>query len=332
MSDLCLFALSESRRFGDAVAEALGIAPSPLAEEDFDDGEHAIRPAVNVRDRDVYVVQSIYDDPSLSVNDKLVRLVFACGALRDAAADRVTAVVPYLCYQRKDRKTEPRDPVSTRYLALVLEAVGVDRVLSIDVHNLAAFQNAFRVPTDHLEARPLFVDRIAEIAEGRDVVVISPDEGGVKRAHRFAKGLRGRLDVPVTAAFVEKVRERDRVAGGTLVGSVEGRVAVIVDDLISTGTTIRRATTACANDGAAAVYAAATHGVFVGSAPEMLNTPDLDGLFIANTIPPFRLNGTPAADKVTVCDAAPRVARAIEAIHTSGSVTSLNAIDGGEPV
>jgi ribose-phosphate pyrophosphokinase len=328
--DLYLFALSETRDFGDAVASALGTSLSSHAEDEFDDGEHATRPLINVRDKDVYVLQSMYDAPDLSVNDKLCRLVFFCGALRDAAAARVTAVMPYLGYQRKDRKTQPRDPVTTRYLASIIEAVGVDRVLAMDVHNLAAFQNAFRVRTDHLEARPLLLDHVVEASNGRDLVVISPDEGGVKRAHRFAKTLRAQVDVPVSVAFVEKVREAHRVSGGTLVGDVEGRVAIIVDDIISTGTTIRRATEACVRENAGAVFAVATHGVFVGNAPSILDTPALNGIFVTNTIPPFRLNGTPVAEKLTVCDASDRMARAIAAIHSGGSVAALNAIAPAE--
>lgn len=325
--DLCLFALSETRDFGQAVAQAIGTTLSSHAESEFDDGEHATRPLVNVRAKDVYVVQSMYDAPNLSVNDKLCRLLFFCGALRDAAAARVTAVMPYLGYQRKDRTTEPRGPVTTRYLASILEAVGVDRVLALDVHNLAAFQNAFRVRTDHLEARPLLLDHVLRTTRGEDLVVISPDEGGVKRAHRFAKTLRARTDQTVTVAFIEKIREAERVSGGTLIGDVDGRAAVIVDDMISTGTTIRRATEACAEGRAASIYAAATHGVFVGNAPQILNTEHLSGLFVANTIPPFRLKGTPVESKLHVCDAAPRVAKAIQAIHSGGSVAALNAID-----
>jgi ribose-phosphate pyrophosphokinase len=324
--DLCLFALSETRDFGADVAEALGTTLSDHAEDDFDDGEHATRPLINVRDKDVYVVQSMYDAPDLSVNDKLCRLAFFCGALRDAAAARVTAVVPYLAYQRKDRKSQPRDPVTTRYVAGILESVEVDRVLAMDVHNLAAFQNAFRVRTDHLEARPLLLDYVLQKAGKRDLVVISPDEGGVKRAHKFAKTLRARADRAVSVAFVEKVREGKRVAGGSLVGDVDGCVAIIVDDLISTGTTIRRATEACVDEGASEVYAAATHGVFVGNAPSILGTDLLTGLFVTNTIPPFRIAGTRLAEKVTVCDASERFARAIDAIHTGGSVTALNDV------
>jgi len=325
--DLSLFALSETRDFGRLVAQALGTRLSDHAEDEFDDGEHATRPLINVRDKDVYVIQSMYDAPAMSVNDKLCRLVFFCGALRDAAAARVTAVLPYLSYQRKDRKTKPRDPVTTRYLAGMIESVGVDRVLAMDVHNLAAFQNAFRVRTDHLEARPLLINHVLQAARGQDLVVISPDEGGVKRAHRFAKTLRAHTTRSVAVAFVEKVREANRVSGGSLIGEVEGRTAIIVDDLISTGTTIRRATEACARGGAHAIYAAATHGVFVGNAPSILGTDLLNGLFVTNTIPPFRLNGTSVRDRLTVCDASNRIARAIAAVHSGGSVAALNAIE-----
>ena len=324
----CLFALNESRDLGASIARSLGVDLCTHEESEFDDGEHKMRPTVNVRGKDVFVVQSLYGDPTYSVNDKLCRLLFFLGALRDAAAARVTAVVPYLCYQRKDRKTQPRDPVTTRYLAGLLESVGVDRVLTIDVHNLAAFQNAFRVRTDHLEARPLFIKQALKAAGPHDLVVLSPDEGGMKRTSRFAEGLRAVLDREVPTAFVEKMRSRGRVSGGTLVGDVEGRVVVIVDDLIGTGTTLSQATDACAAQGAKAVHVAATHGVFVGDARQKLAHPALTSIWVTNTIPPFRLRNTPVEAKLTVCDVAPRCAEAIQAIHTGGSVTRLNAIQG----
>lgn len=329
LDDLCLFALRESRDFGGAIARALGVSLRDLTESQFADGEHKIRPTVNVRGKDVFVVQSLYGDPSYTVNDKLCRLLFFLGALRDAAAARVTAVVPYLCYQRKDRKTKPRDPVTTRYLAGLFESVGIDRVLTMDVHNLAAYQNAFRVRNDHLEARPLFIDSILESAGERDIVVLSPDEGGMKRANRFAEGLRATLDRDVPTAFVEKLRSGGTVSGGTLVGDVEERVVVVIDDLIGTGTTLVQATEACAAQHATEVHVAATHGVFVGDAGEKLAHPAITSVLVTNTIPPFRLEGTPAATKVSVCDAAPRFAEAIEAIHAGGSVTRLNEM--GEP-
>jgi len=330
-TDLRLFALSESRDVGAAIAASLGVDLADHVEYDFDDGEHKTRPSVNVRGKDVFVVQSLYGEPGHSVNDKLCRLLFFCGALRDASADRLTIVVPYLCYQRKDRKTQPRDPITTRYVAGLFESVGVDRVLTIDVHNLAAFQNSFRCRTDHLEARPQFVDelvtRIGDRRGKSEVTVVSPDEGGMKRANRFADGMHARLGSPVPTAFVEKLRTGNDIRGGTLVGDVDGRVAVVVDDLIGTGGTIRQAVRACAAGGADRVLAVATHGVFVGDAANTLDDPALEALMIANTIPPFRLRSTPVMEKVTVCDVSPRFAAAIHAIHDGGSVTALNEMD-----
>ncbi|HSJ80246.1 MAG TPA: ribose-phosphate pyrophosphokinase-like domain-containing protein, partial [Thiobacillus sp.] len=149
---LCLFALDASRAYGERVATALGVALSSHEEREFEDGEHKARPLENVRGKDVYVIQSLYGEPGMSANDKLVRLLFFIGALKDASAGRVTAVCPYLAYSRKDRKTKSRDPVSSRYVAQLFEAVGSDRMVTLDVHNPAAYQNAFRIPAEHLEA------------------------------------------------------------------------------------------------------------------------------------------------------------------------------------
>lgn len=184
-----VFALQASRDFGEKVCAVAGVSLSAHEEREFEDGEHKTRPLVNVRNRDVYVIQSLYGDQQQSVNDKLCRLLFFLGALRDASAGRVTAVVPYLCYARKDRKSKPRDPVTTRYVAALFEAVGTGRVVTLDVHNLAAFQNAFRIRTDHLEARGLFVDHFAPLVQSEEIVVVSPDAGGVKRAEDFRQAL-----------------------------------------------------------------------------------------------------------------------------------------------
>lgn len=326
--DLRLFAPSESTDFGRAVANALDRDLDAHHEQTFNDGEHEMRSDVNVRGRDVFVVQSLYAEPGLSVNDKLCRLLFFLGSLRDAAAERVTAVVPYLCYQRKDRKSKPRGSVTTRYLGSLFNAMGVDRVLSMDVHNLAVFQNSFHTVAEHLEARPLFVQEIAKQIDDEDVVVVSPDEGGVKRASRFAGGLGATLGREVPTAFVEKMRneEKEAVTGGRLVGPASNRIAVIVDDLISTAGTITQAAAACADEGARSVVAAATHGLFSGEAPKRIANSPLDTLFITNTVAPFRLQGTAAADRLSVCDAAPRFAAAIRAIHTEASVSALNEV------
>jgi ribose-phosphate pyrophosphokinase len=326
--DLRLFAPSESADFGRAVAAALDTELDAHHERTFADGEHELRSEVNVRGRDVFVVQSLYAEPGMSVNDKLCRLLFFLGSLRDAAAERVTAVVPYLCYQRKDRKSKPRDAVTTRYLGSLFTSIGVDRVLSMDVHNLAVFQNSFHTVAEHLEARPLFVQQIAEHLRDDEVVVVSPDEGGVKRASRFAGGVGATLGREVPTAFVEKMRDKteERVEGGRLVGPADGRVAVIVDDLVSTAGTLAQAAAACVDGGARKVVAVATHGLFAGEAPERIAGSPLDALFVTNTVAPFRLEGTAAADRLEVCDAAPRFAAAVHAIHTEASVSALNEV------
>lgn len=272
-----LFAMSASASFGKRVADALGTPLSPHEERDFEDGEHKARPLVNIRGRDVYVLQSLYGDLQQGVAEKLCRLLFFIGALQDASAASVTAVVPYMGYARKDRKTQPRDPVTTRYVAAMFEAVGTTRVVTLDVHNLSAFQNAFRCRTDHLESRRLFADALAPEIGTSDVVVVSPDAGGMKRAERLRSALAARLGREIGIAFMEKQRSLGKVSGSALIGKVAGCTAVIVDDLISTGGTLSRAARACRDAGAAHVHAAAAHGLFVGDAHQILNDQALAG-------------------------------------------------------
>lgn len=318
-----LFSLDSGQRFAAAVAEHGGVPLAEHEERDFEDGEHKVRPLVNCRGRDVYVVQSLYGDETHSVNDKLCRLLFFCGALRDAAADRVTVVVPYLCYSRKDRKTKSRDPLTMRYVAGMFEAVGVDRVVTMDAHNLAAFQNGFRCRTEHLEARPMLADHFASLAKEPRVVVVSPDVGGVKRAEQFRQTLSRRFSSELGSAFMEKHRSAGQVTGEAVVGDVQGATAVVVDDLIASGGTLARAARALREAGAERVFTAATHGVFTGAAEEKLGEPAIERVVITDTIPPFRLGDRFIGKRVTILSAAPLVARAIERMHTGGSLVEL---------
>src|SRR3989344_5173517 len=244
-----LFALQASRPFGEDVARQFGIALSAHEEREFEDGEHKSRPLVSVRNKDIFVIHSLYADSQQSVNDKLVRLLFFIGALRDASAARITAVAPYLAYSRKDAKTQTRDPVTTRYVAQLFEAVGTDRIITMDVHNLAAFQNAFRCRTDHLEATKLFVAHFASLLkEEPQITVVSPDIGGMKRAERFRQALGRTLNRELKIAFLEKARAKGVMRAGRLIGEVAGH-AIIVDDLISTGGTLLHAAQACRGRG-----------------------------------------------------------------------------------
>jgi ribose-phosphate pyrophosphokinase len=320
---IAIFALSPDRDFGEKVCSHLGLLLSSHEEREFEDGEHKTRPLVNVRGRDVFVIQSLYGDERQSVNDKLCRLLFFLGALRDASAERVTAVIPYLCYARKDKKSKPRDPVTTRYVAGLFEAIGADRVVTLDVHNLAAFQNAFRIRTDHLEAKRLFVDYFVSPAPHGDAVVVSPDVGGVKRSEDFRLALSNALNRQVHSAFMEKYRSAGVVSGEAVVGEVAGKSAIIIDDLISSGTTLARAAESCRARGATTIYAAASHGVFSSKASQVLANPALEKIVITNTIPPFRLDPELAHNKLVVLDATSLFAQAIRRIHAGGSIVEL---------
>lgn len=321
--EIILFSLNASRDFGQRVSTHLGIPLSEHEERDFEDGEHKSRPLVNVRGKDVFVIQSCYSDSLQSVNDKLCRLLFFIGALKDASARHVTAVVPYLCYARKDRKSQSRDPVTSRYVASLLEVAGTDRIVTLDVHNLAAYQNAFRCRTDHLEARKLFVQYFVPLVQHDEIAVVSPDIGGVKRAERFRQALSQVLNRAVSAAFLEKYRSKGIVSGEAIAGDVRNRLVIIIDDLISTGLTMARAAKVCHELGAAKVYAAASHGIFVGAASDVLANQYLEKIVITDTIPPFRLDPALIKNKVIILDAAALFAEAIKRIHSNGSIAEL---------
>jgi ribose-phosphate pyrophosphokinase len=318
-----LFALNATRPFGEKVAKALGASLAAHEERDFEDGEHKARPLESVRGSDVYVLQSLHGGQEQGVNERLCRLLFFLGAVREAGARRVTAVIPYLAYARKDRQTKPRDPVTSRYMAMLLEAMGTDAVMTLDVHNLVAFQNAFRCRSHPLDTRRLFATHLLARCDHEPVVVASPDPGGVKRAQGFQETLQAMLGRDVGSAFMEKRRSEGKVSGTALVGEVDGATVLVVDDLISTGGTLLRAAEACLARGARTVYGLAAHGLFVGDASRVISAPPLTKVIVTDTVPPTRLDDGVIGRHLEIVSAAPLFAEAIRRTHEGGSLTEL---------
>jgi ribose-phosphate pyrophosphokinase len=328
-----VFALNSSRPLGERIASALGTRLAKHEERDFEDGEHKARPLETVRGRDVYVIQSLFGDPTQSVNDKICRLLFFLGAIREDAAARITAIIPYLAYARKDRQTKTRDPVTTRYMAQLLEAVGTDVVMALDTHNIVAFQNAFRCQTIHLDTRRLFVEHMRQRVAGEAVAVASPDPGGVKRAQLFQEMFERMTGGAVGRAFMEKRRSGGVVTGNLLVGDVKDAVVLVIDDLISTGGTMLRAAEACLEGGATKVYALAAHGLFVGEAEKMLVDKRISRTIVTDTVPPFRIDPDVARERLEVVSVAPLFAEAIRRSHEGGSIVDLlEGTDADSPV
>ena len=328
MTEPLVFAPRASRAFGERVCAALGVAPAPMEEREFEGGEHKTRPLTSVRGRHAFVVQSLSGDEQGSANDRLCRMLFFIACLKDSGAAGVTACLPYLAYARKDRRTKERDPVTLRYVAQVVEAVGTDHVLGLDAHNLAAFENAFRCPVDHLEAAPLLADHLAEAAHGVPVCIVSPDIGGAKRAQRVQELLAARTGGDVGLAIIEKRRSSGVVSGGDLVvGPVEGRHAVIVDDLIAAGTTIIKGVEACRAAGAVRVDAFASHGVFAPGAERLLGAGGPDRLIVTDSILPTRIGQDAGARQPLVLPASRLFAAAIRALCSGGSVVALRELE-----
>ncbi len=319
---LKLFALKDSSALGASVASHLGAPIAAHEEREFEDREHKARPLETVAGADVYVIHSLHTSPDQSPHDKLCRLLFFIGALKDAGAGRVSAIAPYLCYARKDRRTKSLDPVITRYVAAMFEAVGTGTIVALDVHNPAAFENAFRCRTVALTATPIFVEHVKSLAPG-ELCVVSPDTGGAKRAELFRKALEEALKQPVSSAFAEKHRSGGAVSGELFVGDVKGKTALIIDDLISSGTTLVRAAEASRKAGAKRVLSLVTHGLFAEGSEKAILNPALDGLIITDSVPPARVKEGPMADKITTLSCAPLLAEAIRRLHENRDLSDL---------
>lgn len=326
---IALFAPAASAAFGGAVASALGMSLSPHAERTFTGGEYMMRPLESVRGQAVYAVQSLFGDALGSTNDRLCQLLFFIGALKDAGARHVTACVPYLAYARQDRHTEARDPVTTRYVAQLFEATGVDRLLALEVHNLAAFDNAFRCEIVHLEAAAAFVRHFTANASDHEFAVASPDIGGAQRARHFQELLQASIGRSVNFALMDKKRSQGKVSGTLFAGDVAGRHVIIVDDLISSGATVLRAVSACRREGASRIDVAATHASFAAQAQRLFDnsSPDKPDSVIVTDSVSLAPGFAPSANgSLQIVSIAPAFAEAIRRLEQGGSMSELEGL------
>lgn len=326
-----LFGLDGSQEYAQRIADEIGIELSRHEERQFEDGEPYLKPADgpagNVRGHNVFVIQSLYHDDNVSVSERFQRLCIFCGALRGGSANQVIPVIPHLAWARQDRKSASRAPVTTKIVAMLLEAAGVDRVLFMDVHNKAAVENAFslRVPTDNLEAKLLHADWCAsKLKVSQKIVVLSPDTGGMNRAERFRTALMRKMErSDIGLAVFDKFRcINGDVKGANIVGDVSGADVILYDDMISTGGTIAKACKTVTAFGGKVFALCVTHGLFVGKANEYLY--DIDAhIVVTDTVPPFRLDNDNQR-KLSVVSTTRLMAEAIRKINSgTGSISEL---------
>jgi ribose-phosphate pyrophosphokinase len=321
-----LFALGGSERLGVAVARVAGVALGAAEEREFERGEHKARPLTAVRGRDVAILHGVHGDVAgPSVNDRLVRLWFFAACVRDAGARSVTALVPYLPYSRKDRRTKARDPVGSRYVAEHFEAAGFDRIIALEPHNVAAFENAFRIEAVALPLAPPVAEWLAARRAEAPLVVVSPDVGGTKRAQQLRELLERRHGVAAGLAFVEKRRSAGVLSGELLVGAVRAAHCLIVDDLVSSGATLARAAEACRAGGARAVSVAVAHGLFLPAATAVLSAAGFERILLTDSVP---LPAEPPGPlPLEVLGLAPYLGAALQRIWGGGSLSELAGLE-----
>ncbi len=293
----------------EEIARDLGTAMGKSLVKNFSDGEINVEIDESVRGMDVFVVQSICHP----VNNNLMELLILIDALKRASAERITAVLPYYGYARQDRKVSPRAPISAKLIADLITTAGASRILTVDLH-AGQIQGFFNIPVDHLFAAPVLLEYLKKLKN--DLVIVSPDAGGVERARAYAKRLNTSL------AIIDKRREGPNVSQVmNIIGDVEGMVAIIVDDLVDTGGTLARAAYALMEKGAKTVYACCTHPVLSGKAVEIISGSPIEEMIVTNTIP--LQEEAKACPKIKVLSVSSLLADAIRRIYEDESVSCL---------
>jgi len=307
---LRVFACGSNHELTAEICNTLGIPVSPLEVSRFSNDNLHVQVQSNVRERDVFVVQSF----TTPVSDHIMELMITLDALRSASAKRVTAVIPYYSYARSDKKDAPRISITGRLVADMLHTAGADRVLTMDLH-ADQVHGFFSVPVDHLTAIPTIANHFRERYDLSNMVAVATDAGGAKRVGRFSE----RLGIPM--AIIDKRRVSDtEVKQGQVVGEVRGKDVVIFEDEISTGGTLVSTVETLEAAGARSIHAGAVHGVLCGPAIERLRNSALESIVVTNTC---HVDETKLLDKLTVLTVAPLLAAAIERIHSGESVGAL---------
>ena len=308
---LLVFSGRSNPRFTQAVCDHLDVELGRMEVVRFSDGELSIEIGDNVRGRDVYLVQST-SNPG---NDHLMELLIAIDALKRSSAWRITAVMPYFGYARQDRKLKPRVPITAKLVADLISTAGAHRVLTLDLH-AGQVMGFFNIPVDNLNALPVMLPYILEKYGSEDITIVSPDAGGVERARYYATKLNN-----TAMAIIDKRRSGpNQVAEMKVVGDVEGRTCIIVDDMVDTGGTLVKAADTLLAAGAKGVVACGVHAVLSGNAVERVAQSALKELIVTDTI---AVPKSTKSDKITVLSVAELIADAITRIHSDDSVSSL---------
>lgn len=277
----------------------------------FSDGECYVEIGENVRGMNCFVVQPTCPP----VNHNLMELLVMIDALKRASAGSIIALIPYFGYARQDRKVRPRTPISAKLAADLISTAGADRVLSMDLH-AGQIQGFFNVPFDHLYSLPVLLDYIRERFSGQELVIVSPDAGGVERARAYSKRLKA------TLAIIDKRRDAPNVSEVmNIIGNVEGKTAIILDDMIDTAGTLTQAAEVVRQNGATRVLAAASHGVFSGPAPERIEKSCLEEIIVTNSVP--LRDELKKSNKIKVLSIARLLGEAVKRIHHGDSISSL---------
>ncbi|MCC6274235.1 MAG: ribose-phosphate pyrophosphokinase [Leptospiraceae bacterium] len=307
--DIALFSGNSNKPLAEKICSHLKIPNGKIIVKKFSDGEVSIKIEENVRGRDVFVVQSV----SNPANDHLMELILIIDALRRASARRISAVIPYYGYGRQDRKVEPRVPISARVIADLIQTVGPNRVLTMDLH-ADQIQGFFHIPVDHLFFAPVLVEYILE-KKIEDLVIVSPDSGGAERARFLGKKVNGSL------AIIDKRRpQANESEVMNVIGEIKGKNCLILDDMIDTAGTICKAANALLDGGARSVMCCATHGVLSGEAIKRLNSVKFEEIVLSDTI---LIPENKKIENLKVLSVAPLFAKAIEIIHHEQSISSL---------